>query len=185
MDLIDDAIRQDDSRAFEIRQVRELSAEESHDLFAWGENIFGTDLNLTYRPKNGEEVRFVLYDAGHPVSHAAVLRHHARANGRPVLIGGIGGVVTNPAAHRRGHAARLVQHATTLLREEWKVDFALLFCIDRMKPYYERLAWRKLECEVLIDQPTGEILSPFHVMTMSFTPEFETINSIDLDSASW
>ena len=170
-----------------IRRVRQLSSEESSQLWGWSDDIFGTaGLNLTYRPKNGQELRFILDDdvAG-PVSHIAILKQHARANGRPVLIGGIGGVLTIPAFQGRGHATRLVRHATDFLREKWKVDFALLFCIDRMRQYYERLGWQKATCEVLIDQPTGKIPSPFHVMTMAFSPEFETIHNLDLDSASW
>ena len=171
----------------EIRQIQQLSADESRQLWGWSEDIFGTaHLNLTYRPRDGQELRFVLHDdvAG-PVSHVAVLKHHARANGRHVLIGGIAGVVTIPAFQRGGHAARLVRHATTFLRDEWKVDFALLFCIDRVRHYYERLGWQKVTCEVLIDQPDGKILCPFHVMKTSFNPEYETLQSIDLDSASW
>jgi uncharacterized protein (TIGR01244 family) len=184
--FIDAALRKHRPRVFEIRQVRQLSPEESHQLWEWGEDIFGTaDLKLTYRAKTGQEVRFVLYAEAGPASHVAVLKHHARANGRPVLIGGIGGVVTAPAFQRRGHAARLVRHATTFLREEWKVDFALLFCIDRMRGYYERLGWRKVACEVLIDQPTGKMPSPFHVMAIAFNPEFEVIHNLELNSASW
>ena len=174
------------SKSLEIRQVQKVSPEESDQLWGWGDNIFGTaHLNLTYRPKTGDEVRFVLYADSHPLSHVAVLKHSARANGRPVLIGGIGGVVTNPAAQRRGHAALLVRHATNFLRERWTVDFALLFCIDRMYGYYERLGWRKVSCEVLIDQPAGKIPSPFHVMTIPFKPGFEILDSLDLESASW
>ena len=93
--------------------------------------------------------------------------------------------MTVPAAQRRGHAARLVRHATQFLKEEWKVDFALLFCIDRMRGYYERLGWRKVACEVLIDQPTGKMPSPFHVMTIPFRSALEIIHSLDLGSASW
>jgi GNAT superfamily N-acetyltransferase len=171
----------------EIREIRELSPEESHQLWGWGENIFGTaDLNLTYRARNGEERRFVVYaEAQGPVSHAAILMHHATANGRQALIGGIGGVVTIPTARRRGYAALLVRHVTNVLSEEWKVDFALLFCIDPMRGYYERLGWRKAACEVLIDQPSGKVPSPFHVMTIPFKPEFEILDSLDLASAPW
>ena len=171
----------------DIRQVRQLSPEELRQLWGWSDDIFGiAHLKLAYRPKTGDEVHFVLYAAPDgPVSHAGVLKHQARANDQPVLIGGIGGVMTIPAAQRRGHAAMLVQHATNFLRDEWNVDFALLFCIDRMRGYYERLGWRKVECEVLIDQPAGKVPSPFHVMTIPFNREFEVIDSLDLDSASW
>jgi GNAT superfamily N-acetyltransferase len=173
--------------ALSVRLVEQLSPEEAHRLFGWGENIFDTaHLDLTYRAKTPHDRRFLLYDEQNaPVSHAGVLKHHARANGKHVLIGGIGGVVTVPGAQRRGHAALLLRHATDFLREEWKVDFALLFCIDRMVGYYERLGWRKVACEVLIDQPSGKSPCPFHVMTLPFKSEFSRIEGLDLGSPSW
>lgn len=54
-----------------------------------------------------------------------------------------------------------------------------------MRGYYERLGWRKVACEVLIDQPTGKMPSPFHVMTIPFRSALEIIHSLDLGSASW
>jgi GNAT superfamily N-acetyltransferase len=120
-----------------------------------------------------------------PVSHAAVLKHPAIANGSAALIGGIGGVVTIPQAQSRGYASLLVRHATDFLRDQWDVDFALLFCIDRMVGYYERLGWKVVQCEVQIDQPAGKIRCPLHVMTFPFNGQFETIESLDLQSAPW
>jgi GNAT superfamily N-acetyltransferase len=171
----------------DIRVVEQLSPEESHHLFGWGENIFDTaHLNLTYRAKDSRDRRFVLYDETLvPVSHAGVLRHHAHANGRPVLIGGVGGVVTVPGARGRGHAGQLLRHAAAFLRDEWKADFALLFCIDQRVGFYQRLEWAEVSCEVLIDQPDGKIPCPFHVMTLAFTPEFSRIETLDLGSPSW
>lgn len=185
--FIDDAVREGGAGAMQVRLVEQLSPEEGDRLFRWGENIFDTaHLNLTYRAKEATDRRFVLYDElNAPVSHVAVLTHRARANGTDVLIGGIGGVVTIPGARRRGHAARLLGDATAFLRDEWKVDFALLFCIDRMVEYYARLGWRTVQCGVLIDQPSGRRRCPFHVMTIPFRPEFETIDALDLGSASW
>ncbi len=185
--FIERVLRTASGGAMQVRLLEQLSQEEGDRLFRWGENIFDTaHLNLTYRTKDPADRRFVLYDElNAPVSHAAVLRHRARANGRDVLIGGIGGVVTIPGARRRGYAARLLGDATAFLRDEWKADFALLFCIDRMVDYYGRLGWRNVECDVLIDQPSGRSPCPFHVMTMPFKPEFETIEDLDLGSASW
>ncbi len=185
--FIEKALRSAGTGATEVRLVEQLSAEEADRLFSWGENIFNTaHLSLRYRPKDPHDRRFVLYDElNAPVSHAAMLTQPARANRKQVVIGGIGGVVTIPSARRRGHATLLLRHATDFLRGEWKVDFALLFCIDRMVGYYERLGWRKVSCEVLLDQPAGKVPSPFHVMTIPFKPEFEIIDSLDLNSASW
>jgi GNAT superfamily N-acetyltransferase len=169
-----------------IQQKTQLTSREHQRLFRWSANIFSTtDPNLTYRLKDGV-IRFVLYHSTEgPVSHTAVLKHPAIANDSVVLIGGIGGVVTIPEAQGRGYATVLVRHATEFLRDQWHVDFALLFCIDRMVGYYERLGWRKVSCEVLIDQPAGKIRCPFHVMTCAFNDQFETIETLDLGSAPW
>jgi GNAT superfamily N-acetyltransferase len=171
---------------FEIRQATQLSPEETQRLFGWNDNIFATaHLNLIYRPKDGI-VRFVLDNGAEgPLSHAAILKHQAIANALPALIGGIGGVVTIPEAQRRGYATSLVRHATAFLRDDWQVDLALLFCIDRMVGFYQRLGWRQLSCDVLIDQPSGKIPCPFHVMTLGFKPQFDKVHSIELGSAPW
>jgi len=171
----------------DVRLVEQLSPEEAHELFGWGENIFETaHLNLTYRAKDPSVRHLVLYNDSHaPVSHAAVLPHHARANGQDALIGGIAGVVTVPGARRRGHASLLVRRATAFLRDEWHADFALLFCIDRRVGFYERLGWREVSCEVLIDQPDGKVSCPFHVMMVAFDPRFTTIEDLELGSPSW
>ena len=172
--------------ALDIRVVEQLSPEETRRLFGWGENIFETaHLNLTYRAKDSRDRRFVLYEAQVPVSHAGVLRHHAHANGRRALIGGIGGVVTVPEAQGRGYAGQLLLHAAAYLRDEWKVDFGLLFCIDRRIGFYQRLGWSEVSGEVLIDQPDGKVPCPFHVMTLAFKPEFSRIESLDLGSPTW
>jgi predicted GNAT family N-acyltransferase len=128
----------------------------------------------------------VLYvDNAGPLSHAAVLQHRAIANGGSALVGGIGGVVTVPTAQRRGYAGQLVRYSVDFLGRDWKVDFALLFCLDRMVNYYERLGFRTVGCEVLVDQPARKIPSPFNVMTRAFNPRFDVIESIDLGSAPW
>ena len=88
------------SDELEIRQMSQLSPSEAHRLWGWSDDIFGTvGLNLTYRSKDGV-IRFVLStgDQG-AVSHVAVLKHQAAANGSAALIGGIGGVVTIPGCN--------------------------------------------------------------------------------------
>ena len=54
-----------------------------------------------------------------------------------------------------------------------------------MRGFYERLGWRRVECDVLLDPPAGKLPSPFHVMTLPFKPEFEIIDGLDVDSAPW
>src|SRR6266850_1603936 len=123
----------------EIRQAELLTEVEKQKLFGWGDDIFGaSSLNLQWRPK---DTHFLLYVDGTPVSHVGVLKHVVSVDEEPVMVGGVGGVVTVPEQQRRGHARELMQRATRLL-EEWRVDAGLLFCVERRVPYYESQGWR-------------------------------------------
>ena len=57
-----------------------------------------------------------VWDAGRLVSYLGVLLRDATVDGRPVRIGGIGGVKTHPAARRRGYAALGLQCAGDFFR---------------------------------------------------------------------
>jgi hypothetical protein len=72
---------------------------------------------------------------------------------------------TEPEA-QKGFARRLIQHAAKFFEREWKVDAGLLFCLPKLAPYYEALGWRGVKSPVLIEQPNGNIVSPFRVMVL-------------------
>ncbi len=139
-----------------------LSAEEQQRLFGWAPNPFGVGhLGLSWRPK---DVHLLLELDGQLVSHVGLLRHEVRSGTRSLRLAGFGGVVTVPEAQKRGHASKLMQHATHLALTEWTADAGLLFCLPALVPYYEGLGWREVQHSVLIDQPSGRIPSPIPVM---------------------
>lgn len=169
--------------AEEIRQTEVLTHEETERLFGWGENIFGElPHKLAWREK---DLHFLLYADGELVSHAAVLKHEVKVNAGPVIVGGVGGVVTVPEAQGRGFARRLVRHADEFLEREWKVAAGLLFCRPELMPLYESLGWQAVESEVLIEQPSGKIVSPMPVMVFPFGGRKWPSGSIDLQSLPW
>ncbi|HMG74610.1 MAG TPA: GNAT family N-acetyltransferase [Pyrinomonadaceae bacterium] len=167
----------------EIKQAESLSDAEQQKLFGWGEDIFGVQpLILHWRHK---DVRFVLYENGAPVSHAGILKHSINVNGEPVSVAGLGGVVTVPEAQRKGLARQLVQHAMRFAESEWEVDAGLLFCRPPMVTYYEALGWQLVESQVIIEQPSGKIASPLHVMVLPFGKMTWPAGSIELQSLPW
>ena len=167
----------------EIRQSEALSDDDKQRLFGWGENIFGVEAHkLSWRPK---DLHFLLYSDGQMVSHAGVLKHVVSVNGKPVTVGGVGGVVTLPEAQKKGFARRLVQHAAKFLEREWKVDAGLLFCRPELKAYYHALGWQGLESPVLIEQPNGKIASPLCVMVLPFSERRWPQGSVELRSLPW
>lgn len=141
-----------------------LDPEDKRVLFEWGQNIFGVeDTLLRWRPK---DVHFILEAEGRAVSHVGVLKHTVSAGGVPVVVGGVGGVVTVPEMQGRGLAQRGMRHAAAFMCEEWGVEFGLLFCLDRLKPLYESLGWRHVPERVEIEQESGPITAPFNTMVL-------------------
>jgi GNAT superfamily N-acetyltransferase len=169
--------------AVEIKQVDTLDAAARELLFDWGEDIFGTQsLNLRWRSK---DLHFLIYSDGKLVSHAGILKHVVKINDQPIVVGGLGGVVTLPEAQRKGFARRLVQRCMSFMESEWKVDAGLLFCSPRMVRYYESLGWQVLESPVMIEQPSGKIASPLRVMVLPFGGMNWLPGSVELQSFPW
>jgi len=169
--------------AEEIKQTERLTDEEKQRLFGWGEDIFSVaTLELRWRPK---DLHFLLYSDGELVSHVGVLKHVPSVNREPVVVGGVGGVVTVPQAQKKGFAYRLMQHTAKFFEHEWGVDAGLLFCLPQLAAYYEELGWQEVASPVLIDQPSGEIVSPLRVMVLPLKKEGWPSGSIQLWSLPW
>lgn len=166
-----------------IRIVRELTDEERERLFGWGENIFGIEDNAyRWRPKDWH----VLLDVdSHAVSHVGVLEQVVKVAGQPVKVGGIGGVVTAGDLHGRGYAQKAMQHAEKFMCEELKVEFGLLFCLDRLKSFYERRGWQLLNDPVEFEQPSGKMVSPLNVMVLPCGKRVWPAGATDLCSLPW
>jgi predicted GNAT family N-acyltransferase len=89
-----------------------------------------------------------------------------KAGGLDVTVGGIGGVVTVPEAKGRRYVHAGMRRAAEFMCEELKVDAGMLFCLQRLAPFYARQGWQLLEEEVEFDQPSGRLVSPFRVMVL-------------------
>jgi GNAT superfamily N-acetyltransferase len=116
-----------------------------------------------WRPK---DFHLVLEEGGRPLGHVGLVRHTVSVGGRPVAVGGVGGVVTVPEAQGRGLAQRGMRHAAEFMRHEWGVDFGLLFCRDALVPFYERLGWQLVTEPVEVEQPDGPVVSSLNVMVL-------------------
>lgn len=166
-----------------IRLEERLTDEEQQRLYNWGEDIFASNhLNVTWRPKDWH----VIVDAdSRAVSHVGLLRHTVIVGEREVRVCGVGGVVTNLEAHGRGYASHALRYAQELMCREWGVDFGLLFCRDQLIPFYERLGWRLIREEVLVEQPGGVTASPMNVMVLSCGEREWPEGPVSLNSLPW
>lgn len=166
----------------EIRQTDSLSDTEKRHLFEWGADIFGAaNLNLRWRPK---ELHFMLDVDGVTVSHVGVLKHEVSVAGQPVIVGGVGGVVTLPAWQSRGYARELMQHAIRVF-QTWEVNAGLLFCLPRRIPFYESQGWSVIRHPVMVEQPSGEVVSPLEVMVLPIRGYHWPAGEVQLGSFPW
>ena len=166
-----------------IRVVNELMDEERQRLFGWGEHIFGVeDSKYTWRPK---DVHIILDVDGRAASHVGLIDHTVDVAGQMVRVGGVGGVATNGELHGRGYSQKTLRYAEQFMRDEMKVEFGLLFCLDRLKPFYERQGWQLLTEPVEIEQPAGRMVSPLNVMVLPFDGRVWPKGTTDLRSLPW
>ena len=166
-----------------IRVVKEFTDEDRQRLFGWGENIFGMeDAKYTWRPK---DLHVILDVEGKAASHVGLIEHTVSVAGQPIRVAGIGGVATNGEMHGRGYAQKAMRYAEKYMCEELKVEFGLLFCLDRLKPFYERQNWQLIQDPVEFDQPSGKMFSPLNVMVLPCADRSWPAGAVDLCSLPW
>ncbi len=128
---------------------------------------------------------FVEREGDGAVCHVGIFRRHASLNGRPVHIGGIGGVATRPDAKRRGYATLALNAAIATLKHEGSIAFALLFCEPRNEAFYRARGWHDFAGEVFVEQPGGrvrfEAMKPM-VFDLVLKPRSGTL---DLNGLPW
>jgi aminoglycoside 2'-N-acetyltransferase I len=104
------------------------------------------------------ELRVLLRDdADEVVCHVGIYRREAKWNGRKVIIGGIGGVLTREDKRRRGYATIALDAAIRTLQDEGSIDLGLLFCEPRHAPFYVGRGWTPFEGDIYAEQPSGRI----------------------------
>lgn len=163
-----------------------LTAAQKRNLYHWGSDIFGVSgIDTTGLLWREFSTGFLLSVDGEPTSYFRALSHVCHVNGVPVLVGGMGGLVTVPAAQRRGYGARLVHATLTALREQWHVAAALAFCLDPLLTFYRRLGAEVLSCPVTIESETGPRVAPFNALWWPFRSDLWPVTTFDLRSPLW
>jgi hypothetical protein len=119
------------------------------------------------------------------VGHVGFIKHEVQVGNQPVLVGGVGQVVTLPAGQRRGYARAALRWSAAFLCDELRAAFGLLFCVERMVPFYAGLGWQVVEAPVWIEQPTGRVISPMPVMVLPCQGQVWPAGAVELNSLPW
>ena len=88
-------------------------------------------------------------------SQLGIIERSGFVNGKPIKLGGIGGVATIPAWQRRGLSSQAMLIAQKFLKDTLRVDFGLLICGDHRVSFYQKFGWQVVEGPLFFDQPDG------------------------------
>jgi len=131
-------------------------------LLEWGQDIFNSaELELIWRPK---DEHIILSRDGVPVSKCGILKQTISVNGETLQVGGIGGVVTAPASQHKGYAHKVLKEAVKILKYEWQMPAAMLFCLEPLVSFYRQPGWTLITPPVTLVQPAGVVQCPVQVM---------------------
>jgi len=125
-----------------IERTEDLAPEDRAALHAFLTGIFQPSADDVFA-ETQHCVRVRVDDAW--VSVVEVLEHVIEVGGRGVRIAGIGGVSTAPEHRGRGYATAALEAAARFAFDDLRVEIGMLFCDERMVPFYERLGWRLVE----------------------------------------
>jgi hypothetical protein len=131
---------------------------------------------LTWVALEGVRFRVLAYSDDELVSHLRVIERVSILDGKNVLAGGIGAVMTAPGQHGKGFATLALRESERLIFDEIRAEIGVLLCLPTLVPFYAKRRWQLITCPVEIDQPTGaEIWSECAMLLpepgMQFTPK--------------
>jgi hypothetical protein len=129
----------------------------------------------------------VLLEAGGEIAtFCNIIEREVTMDGQRHRVAGINNVIT-PSAHRgKGYSSHVLRETRTFLFEYLHAELGLLLCADALVPFYERLGWYAVECQLVYDQPNGREEYDSNVMLLTngnnarLTPEH-----IDLQGLPW
>jgi GNAT superfamily N-acetyltransferase len=170
----------------DIKISETLSEPVRQSLFGWSDDIFGlAGTELADLPGKSAELRFALYLDGQAMGHVGILRHTVAVAGQPIHIGGIGGVLTRPEAQGKGYAHQLLNEATAFLKNEWRVQFGMLFCFERLMSFYQSMGWQQIHNDVYLDYGDRKVLSSDVVMVLPLQSQAWPSGMVDVNDYAW
>lgn len=133
------------------------------------------------------EWKLIVWEGDAWVSSIALLKKAITVDGKPVTVGGIGGVMTLPEWRGRGYASAAMKAAADFIRDEMKAPFGLLICNPHRAHLYQSLGWKVIEAPTFFEQSTGkrQFSDVMLVMTYACTEQPWPDGPVDLCGPPW
>lgn len=168
-----------------VRREPEVTESERALVVKWGADAFGAQTWTQRYAWSGADVRLFLLDGGTPVSHLKIVLRRATVGGGEVLLAGVGSVMTPTELRRRGYSSALLRRAAAVMFDGLGVDLGMLFCLERLVPFYAQKGWIGVRSPVWIEHPEGRMVWPEHAMVLPRPGVAWTDADIDVRGLPW
>jgi len=122
-------------------------------LTAWGQVCFDDDHDITWT--NTAHWHVLTFADQMPVSYLGIFERTGTVGGKPVRLGGIGGVMTPPEHRGMGYSSTALEAAAAFMRDRLGSTFGLLVTGPKLIGFYGRLGWRRVPGPIRFWQPDG------------------------------
>lgn len=109
----------------------------------WLNHLKGEDRFWVLVDPTGHIDHFLIAERGVLISHACVNTRTITHAGESYVLRGLGAVFTYPAFRGEGYARQVVQAATDFILKS-DADIGMLFCAEKLVPFYASFGWEKL-----------------------------------------
>ncbi len=136
-------------------------------LTGWRERVFPEE----GIGKQWREVRWHIYAWDKdklPIAHLGFEGIDIRADGEPLRVTGIGGVVVRPEHQGQGIPVRLFEHLHREAPALTQTEVFALFCPQRLAAYYARHGYRTFTGTLTFEQFGQPVTSQFEFMTRGY-----------------
>ena len=174
----------------EFVQTEEMTNRQKHGLQQLGAAVYPPAVIATLPGRfftwASPQWSVLLWEQDELVSRAGLLVREILQDGVTKRIGGIGGVMTQPARQGQGLASRVLREAAQRFNTELNVAYALLFCRPHLVEFYRRLDWKPFQGEVYVQQPEGRVaFSANGAMVLDVKESAQLTGSLDLNGLPW
>jgi len=135
----------------DIKTVNDLTPGLSDFIQRAHEREFGTD-SMVYSNPQWYLLGYLQHEL---VVQVGVLQRTISISNRPLLIAGIGFLITEPQHRGKGFATELMKQSDVFVRIKLGLPFSLLTCKPRLETLYSGMGWRVVNCPNVFTQPTG------------------------------
>ncbi|HEY2820297.1 MAG TPA: GNAT family N-acetyltransferase [Candidatus Acidoferrum sp.] len=140
------------------------------------------DYKLSWRPT---ETHIFVSAEGKKMSHVGLVRQTVEVCGASLEVAGIGGVLVRDGERGHGYGRAAMDAAEAFVVREMKIEFALLFCREAVRSWYDANGWRKVLGATWAEQPSGSIVLPLASMWKSLSGARWPDGDVYLHSRPW